>query len=479
MTSWTLHAGDCRDIVRQIKPGSISAIVTDSPYELGFMGEDWDRTGVAFDAETWKLMVPLLAPGGALLSFGHAKLYHRLGVAIEDGGAEIRDSLHWIYGQGYPKGSFADKAIDAELGADRKPIRVPTKKGNKEPKKKGRPDKECRTWGDRVGGFTDKSKPVTEEAKRWEGWHTGLKPAHEPIVIARRPLEGNLARNLLTFGHGALNIAACRLGESGGGTTCSFYPEPCQGHENKVYGKTFHQVTEDDVGRWPPNVLFSHAPGCVQIGTRIVKGDARAGDGKGKGKRRGGFFDVGSEAGDTRPNGQLHGDEEVAVFDCAAWCPVAALDRQTGDLVSGFMPAGTKRQGTGYKGGLGDTVTADTYGDRGGASRFYPTFAWQEADLWPFRYVGKASERERQHGLGESFINEHSTVKPLALMQWLIRLVVPPGGIILDPFCGSGTTLVAADREGFRSIGIDIDPKNIALSDRRLQEDCPLFNRRR
>jgi site-specific DNA-methyltransferase (adenine-specific) len=266
---------------------------------------------------------------------------------------------------------------------------------------------------------------------------THLKPATEVWWLVRKP------------GPGGLNIDDCRI--EGARPPC---PQPDwsaarrQGTQDKVGVKTHDLATYrngemsvgDTRGRWPTNLVLSHADGCVPVGTRKVRGDGRLGGG---GTRPGGFGDVGSASGNGHPAGPLYGDSEEAVWQCVEGCPVAELDRQSGTLTSGFMAAGTEREGLGYRGRLGSRVRNDTIGDSGGASRFF--------------YVAKASASERGAGLPPGERNRHPTVKPIKLMRWLCRLVTPPGGTVLDMFAGSGTTGCAAVLEGLDFVGIEQD----------------------
>ncbi|AGK87348.1 DNA methyltransferase [Mycobacterium phage PattyP] len=321
MSNVDLRLGDCRDILTELEDASVDAIVTDPPYGLEFMGKDWDspwKSGNGFrrahnDADTgrnnvfgrqsrcapeyfagaafqeWSTQwasecLRVLKPGGHLLAFGGPRTWHRLAAAIEDAGFEVRDSIAWLYGSGFPKSLDVSKAIDKAAGAER-------------------------------------------EVRQWQGWGTTLKPAFEPIVVARKPLVGTVAANVLEHGTGALNIDACRIGTA--------------------------------QGRWPTNVV------------------------------------------------------------------------------------------------LDDTQAAEL----GEPQRFFPVF----------KYQAKAPTKERP-----SYVNEdgakvaHSTVKPLTLMRWLARLVCPPGGVILDPFAGSGTTVEACLLEGFDCIAIENEADYIPLIEHRI-----------
>ncbi len=300
----TLYQGDSLDVLAQLPDGSVDAVVTDPPYELGFMGKKWDGTGVAYNPKLWGENLRVLKPGGHLLSFGGSRTWHRLACAVEDAGFEIRDSIAWLYGSGFPKSH--------NLKGD------------------------------------------------WEGWGTALKPAFEPVVVGRKPLSGTVAANVLAHGTGALNIDGCRVNQQ---------------------------------GRWPSNVVIDpHTAEEI---------DQQAPD-AGNGWKRN------------------YGDDDY-------------LGRQYNGGVFG---------GGGYKGG-------STYCDQGGASRFFPIF----------KYQAKAPKKERPVVEGVA----HPTVKPLELMRWLVRLVTPPNGVVLDPFAGSGTTLEAALLEGFRCVGVEREAEYLPL----------------
>jgi DNA modification methylase len=435
VTYQVLH-GDCRDVMAQMDPESVDAIVTDPPYGLSFMGRGWDHAvpGVEF----WQAALRVLKPGGHLLAFGGTRTFHRMAVAIEDAGFEIRDTLCWLYGSGFPKSLDVSKAIDrmdagrheralpvtrflslsmrsaglsrrdlnlAVVGADNdagsaqswtttvadgahKP-RVPTwdqwlqlktllEFGNEMDAevwrlngRKGQPGDnwELRevvgtkmagiaTPGDinrhTVGGSRAVEVTITaaatEAAKQWQGWGTALKPAYEPIILARKSLIGTVAANVLAHGTGAIHVDACRIGQ----------PIPYQAggwhHDHIINDDGWSggdQPSREPSGRWPSNV-------CL------------------------------------------------------------------------------------------DEVAADQMGD---VSRFF--------------YTAKASRAERHAGLADRG-NIHPTCKPLSLMQWLVRLITPPNGVVLDPFTGSGSTGAAAVLEGFRFIGIEREAEYVEIAEKRI-----------
>lgn len=376
----TLHVGDCREALASMPDASVDSIVTDPPYELGFMGKTWDSSGIAYDAAMWAECLRVLKPGGHLLAFGGTRTYHRMTVAIEDAGFEIRDSIHWIYGSGFPKSLDVSKAIDKAAGATREVIGRGTSgiaKGSDD--RNFEHGKRARTY-DAATEF-DITAPATPEAAAWSGWGTALKPAHEPIVVARKPLVGTVAANVLAHGTGGLNIDGCRVGDgedrTGGGVQGAM-PQPMS------WGGEPTGRERPTGGRWPANVVL---------------------------------------------------DEAAA----------AELDAQSGTLHSQNPATRASRSKVVCTTGFSTGKSAE-YGDTGGASRFF--------------YCAKAGTKERPVGPDGT---KHATVKPLALMRWLVRLVTPPGGTVLDPFAGSGTTLEAAILEGFDSVGIERDPAHADL----------------
>lgn len=318
------------------------------------------------------------------------------------------------------------------------------------------------SWGNDDGtgrSVFAETAPVKDAARDWDGWGTALKPSHEPIVVARKPLVGTVAANVQRFGTGGLNIDATRIGWGSEGDKSaerkakgySDAAKAALGSGNRAeQGMTGEVVGSDaSAGRWPANTILVHSDLCVRVGTRRVKGDRRSG---GDGLRPGGFADVGSANGDGRPAGALYGDadgmEETEAWECVPQCPVRQLDEQSGN-VRGAVSNG-RRAGNGAMFDPGEAAQTPSYGDKGGASRFM--------------YCAKASTRERNAGLPEGERNGHPTVKAVEVMRWLVRLVTPPNGLVLDPFAGSGTTGIACVLEGKRFIGIEQDAEyaNIA-----------------
>lgn len=355
----TLYHGDCREVLHELADSSIDSVVTDPPYELAFMGKGWDATGIAYDTNLWRECLRVLKPGGHILAFGGSRTWHRLAVAVEDAGFEIRDSIAWLYGSGFPKSLNVSKAIDKAAGA-----------------------------------LAHESAPATPDAERWQGWGTALKPAFEPIVVGRKPLaEKTVARNVLEHGTGAINIDACRVATTDRWEASGIQSAPGSSLQGSVDGSLNVSVSSThEAGRWPANVLLDeHAAAWVDEQSGHQKGGVAV-----KRNRDGKPQDVSSWAlpGEARPD---HG-----------------------------------------------------YGGQGGASRFF--------------YTAKAPKSERPNVDGV----QHPTVKPLAIMRWLLRLVTPPGGVVLDPFAGSGTTAEACVTEELKCVAVELEETYLPLIVQRL-----------
>ena len=360
--------GDCLDVLRAMPDASVDAVVTDPPYGLSFMGKKWDYDVPGTDV--WAECLRVLKPGGHLLAFAGTRTQHRMCVRIEDAGFEIRDMIAWVYGSGFPKSLDVSKAIDKAAGAEREVVGF---------KKAGMGS--GKTFGmlqsEGENSQAPATVPATVPAMQWSGWGTALKPAMEPITVARKPITGTVAENVQEWGTGALNIDGTRIGTRIGTRTAS--TGAVVSHNVAMSGANYGRVpVGTTIGRWPANLIHD-------------------------------------------------GSDEV---------------------VAGFPGE-----------------------DSGSASRFF--------------YVPKASKADREDGVAgvagvgalrdggresEPRKNHHPTVKPTALMQYLCRLVTPPGGTVLDPFTGSGSTGKAAILEGFNFIGIEREAEYVEIARARIAQ---------
>jgi DNA modification methylase len=450
--------GDCREVMAGMDAASVDAIVTDPPYGLEFMGKEWDtfplrlRTneadpsgrktgdgkttnavgfangvkhvtaGPAAQAwhETWaREAFRVLKPGGHLLAFSGTRTSHRMVSAIEDAGFEIRDSIMWVFGSGFPKSLDVSKAIDKAAGAEREVVKGGGRSNIGTGAKSNGRSNFSQVLVDPTNERTvknDTSLPATPEAERWAGWGTALKPAHEPICVARKPLVGTVARNVLEYGTGALNIDGCRIGVSDDEPNRRDNPGRILS-TNVVYGKESRSerspTLQHTQGRWPSNVILSESAAAVLD--------------------------------------EMSGERTS----------VRTIRKKAGLSVGNGVTLNRYQMNQDNEGGYEDSV---------GCSRFFltvPDLPIDGEDVTRFRYQAKVSRAERQAGLdGES--NPHPTLKPIALMKWLITLVTPPGGTVLDPFAGSGSTGCAASVLGVDFIGIEQDAEYAAIAERRI-----------
>ena len=399
--------GDCLEVLKTFPENSVDSVVTDPPYNLisinkrfgkegstpakygkdgsfqrlskGFMGKEWDGTGISFRMELWSEIFRVLKPGGHLISFGGTRTYHRMAVAIEDAGFEVRDMLEWMYASGFPKSLNVGKAVKAkELtgGSSPKNLRQSRMGDNYEPT-----GQEDYRKGRMFSAEIENDNTKEEINNEWEGFGTALKPAHEPIIVARKPLsEKTIVENVLKHGTGAIDIDGCRIPIEKGDEPHGGYGDEVIGFgpfDNKG-GVKWKQSPTAHLGRFPANIL------CTD--------DA-----------------------------------------------------------------------------LNDNQTGDTYTDFGSKSRYFDIDVW--AEKYGILQFPKASKRERGKG------NSHPTVKSLALMSWLVRLVTPPDGVCLDPFMGSGTTGIACKELGFGFIGIEKEKEYFKIAEARISYEKSLQQR--
>ena len=403
---YELHNADCLEFMRGLPDNHVDAIVTDPPYELGFMGKSWDRSGIANSVEMWSEALRILKPGGHLLAFSGSRTYHRMTCAIEDAGFEVRDQIMWVYGSGFPKSHDVSKAIDNAAGAEREVVG--------ETKKCAQTESTGRygAWGD---GITP-TAPATDAALQWQGWGTALKPAHEPICVARKPLEGTVANNVLTWGTGAINVDGCRV--EGVPRTTHAYGN-IRGSECFMGGQQIGIVEQGSSGRWPANLIHDGSD-------EVLAGFPESKDGV-AGKRAGvAHVTLHGLGALDEPWGGFGGEGSAARF---FYCAKASKrDRDEGCE------------------GLEEKNRREDLGNK-----------WTTVD---YRDGHNSKVMARNH---------HPTVKPTELMRYLCRLVTPPNGIVFDPFTGSGSTGKAAVLEGFRFLGCDMTPEYIDIARARIE----------
>lgn len=397
-----LH-GNCLDVMKGVLDNSIDSIVTDPPYELGFMGKKWDSTGIAYNADVWKECLRVLKPGGHLLAFGGTRTQHRMVCAIEDAGFEIRDQIQWLYGSGFPKSMNIGKAVKAylETGGSA-PVNLRKSRMGDKYKPTGQEDyRKGRMFSSEIE-HDDTPEHIDND---WEGWGTCLKPAHEPICLARKPLgEKTVAENVLKWGTGGLNIDESRIPvdpmvDNIGKTTNRGKRQSNTWEEGSGFKNEDNDIAGVRVeGRFPANIILDEVAGTI-------------------------------------------------------------LDEQGGTNRGAAAPASGPSAGKlGVKGilwsakgeGFSDGSKAKFYNDKGGASRFF--------------YCPKASKSERGDG------NSHPTVKPIKLIEYLVTLVTPESGMVLDPFMGSGTTALACINLGNPFIGIELSKDYLDIAKRRVHE---------
>jgi len=475
MKKTKLMLGDNIESLKKLPENSVDSIVTDPPYGLSFMGKKWDHDVPSVDF--WKEVYRVLKPGGHVLSFGGTRTYHRMVVNIEDAGFEIRDQIMWLYGSGFPKSHNIGKAVDKLQGNDRKVVgEKQTQIFNNETLKEqgsmmGSPDNRI------IGNIN-----ITKGQSDWEGWGTALKPANEPICVARKPLsEKSVAENVLKWGTGGINIDGCRVGSDGGTKKVDINKDSDTMFEGGRHNSG--KVEELNEGRFPANIILE----CLC--DEVIKGEK----GEVKKTTRGKSF------GEIA-YGELNKDKSVEGIDnyndkgdihTNPMCPCYIMDEQSGVSSSQNGKSKTKinnKDANWFRNSGGDIEERWGFGDKGGASRFF--------------YQAKVSKAERNMGLDgfedkkkihlskksrmkeqgteldepatgfERFTtivkNNHPTVKPVNLMAYLCRLVTPPNGIVLDPYMGSGATGIAAQLEGFRFVGMELDEDYFKIAEARI-----------
>lgn len=552
--------GDMLVELPKLETDSIDACCTDPPYHLtnntgsrspnpgrytpigkpktprgGFMGKQWDGGDVAFRPETWEAVWRVLKPGAHLLAFGGTRTFHRMACAIEDAGFEIRDTIAWMYGSGFPKSLDVSKAIDKAAGAVREVVgQHPTPAANK-------PGGNSYSMG--VTGMPATAvltAPATPEAARWSGWGTALKPAMELICVARKPLAAKtVAANVLKYGAGALNIDACRIEAAQGDEPMKW--ETPRGGIWKTDNATTADIAPSPLGRFPANVCHDgsdevlaafpvvHGAGAAREEPGAAYPASDNGWGHiGKGQKG---FRVGDNGSSARffkeckwqSNESTNANDVVQTFDLQSEPVVFALSDAVAQTTEpwALLPQSYQGQNTSVSGKLLRTICASvTALIQNLEPRFSPelrptkriltndhvtcvaipeptgtttitvslwkfdgsvalvTFSIMPQSMEPgalglasakrFHYTAKADSSDRQG-------SKHPTVKPTDLMRWLVKLITPPGGTVIDPFCGTGSTLLAADQLQLNAIGIEQDATYAEDARRKFTRDAGLF----
>ena len=404
-----IYNGDCLEVLATLPENSVDTCITDPPYELGFMGKKWDSSGIAFQPETWQAVYRVLKPGAILLAFGGTRTYHRIACAIEDAGFEIRDTIAWVYGSGFPKSYDISKGIDKQAGAEREVVgwhsthinRQNTENWNKSARPMTHSKFKTENSNTSGGGLTPIAPPSTPAAQLWHGWGTALKPAHEPIVLAMKPIDGTYVNNALTWGVAGLWIDGGRVGYpeqepdnrvgtdfvSNGGDASA------NANDNQVPNKYYVQMYKP-TGRFPANLIHSGEDEVLEC----FPNDAQR------------FFYC-AKASRSERNAGLEGmPERVKVWN-----------------------------------GQSDKSSSD---------------------------IKPVEERWTTKTL-----NHHPTVKPIELMRYLVRLTkTPTGGVVLDPFTGSGTTGIACELEGREFVGIEREAEYVEIAEKRIAHyELPTF----
>jgi hypothetical protein len=435
----------------------------DSPTGSGFMGKKWDSAvpGVTF----WREVLRVLKPGASVLAFGGTRTYHRLACAIEDAGFEIRDSVlcpgaAWIHGQGFPKSRDISAAIDKSAGLKREAVGTRVYAGGHVQRSSDQ------HLAPPIGTFARAkdpravTQPSSPEALIWDGYGTALKPAWEPVVWGMKPTEETFADNALGHGVAGINVQGARIGSDlrtngpGSATSASRKSRVEAGYRSDS-GRGPGSPGGEAVGRWPANVILCHLPECEEAGIHEIASNSHH-----PAKRSGGSDHLPGHHGQADLEERRPGIETVETWNCAPGCPVAELDRQSGKLTSGFMEAGTQREGIGWRGGLGATVRNDTHADTGGATRFF--------------YCAKVSPAERNG-------SKHPTLKPIDLCRYLATLILPPARAgeprrLLVPFAGEGSEIIGALLAGWEDVtGLEGNADYLQNGAARIKAVAPLL----
>lgn len=398
-----LYLGDCLEEMKKIPDGSVDLVLTDPPYELGFMGKSWDSTGIANNVDVWKECLRVLKPGGYLLSFGGTRTYHRMASAIEDAGFEVRDMIEWVYASGFPKSLNIGKAVDKLQGNEREQTTNNVTCPDFPNPCNGHP-----TANRSLGGGANRHALPTKGNSPWEGWGTALKPAHEPICMARKPLaEKTVVENCLKYGTGGINIDGSRVESNEDMSNIkAFGSMP----ENKSDEKGFSRPWMND----KQSILDKQNAAIEKM------------------KSLGRF-----------PANLIH-DNSEEVRECFPETKGGTAVRRNKGIVAS--------KNVKFNADDPNNTEDVCFGDSGNASRFFKSIIYQ----------AKASKSDRGDG------NNHPTVKPVALMEYLITMTSRDGATILDPFMGSGTTGVACKNLNRNFIGIEMDETYFNIAKERI-----------
>ena len=483
--------GDCLEKLKELEPNSIDTIITDPPYGLSFMGKKWDYE--VPKAEVWKECLRVLKPGGTALIFAGSRTQHRMAVNVEDAGFVLKDTIMWIYGSGFPKATDISKQLDKMAGAEREVVgeynahrdnstrKQKTYAGISGEGKAGLAGKKC-------GGMTPITAPATEHAKLWNGWKShGLKPAYEPIIVAMKPNDGTYANNAIKWGVSGLNIDGGRIGTD----------EDTRRTQKGNHNSTSFSITSDTFtggnkdGRYPSNIIHDGSDEVIDLFPETTTGTVKPYEAKDnemifkgfpKNKNISRNGDSGSAARYFYSTKESKSDQVQGRFPANI-----ILDEEAGKMLDEQSGVTKSTGGTGNINketdvNLGGGNKYFNFGDTGGASRFF--------------YCAKASKSERNkgcEGLEETVApktgaekrltvggsketalprqNNHPTVKPLKLMEYLCTITkTPTGGVVLDPYMGSGTTGIASKNTGRDFIGIEMNEEYIKIAEARINQ---------
>ena len=417
--AFEIKHGDCLEVMRGMPDNSVDAIVTDPPYGLSFMGKKWDYDVPS--VEVWSECLRVLKPGGHLLAFAGTRTQHRMAVRIEDAGFEIRDMIAWVYGSGFPKSLDVSKAIDKAAGYG----------------VNGEGSFFTLSGGKSNGGSKFRSdhpeyqpyNPATEAARQCQGWGTSLKPALEPVTVARKPLVATVAENVLAHGTGALNIDGCRVEAPGEVIENHGRSKTENGWDPRMSGgQVSGQTAGQALGRWPANLIHDGSEEVMECFPQTKGGTAV--------RRNGGGNTFGGDNPKPPMQDMGYGDTGSAArfFYCAK---ASKKDRDEG--LEGFVERDQRELA---------------------AQQKTHTRVREDGSIGVNPYLGNTAPKR----------NHHPTVKPTDLMRYLCRLVTPPGGTVLDPFTGSGSTGKAAVLEGFNFIGIEREAEYVPIAEARIAE---------